>query len=140
MQRTKWKLTCVLLLYVILTILPTRVEAGAVINAADALASARFGALLKRLRERYELVVLDAPPTLSVTDARLVAQRADATFYCIKWDDTPRETVMEGLREFAIVRPNIAGVVMTMVDLARAKADGALGDYRAATADPYHSN
>lgn len=123
-----------------LTILPTRVEPGAVINAADALASSRFGALLKTLRERYELVILDAPPTLSVTDARLVAQRADATFYCIKWDDTPRETVMEGLREFSIVRPNIAGAVVTMVDMSRAKRDGALYDYRMAAVDPYHDD
>ncbi len=124
-----------------LTILPTRAApAGAAVNAADALASARFGDLLALLRKRFEFVVLDAPPTLSVTDARLVAQRSDATVYCVKWDETPRETVLEGLREFSIVRPNIAGVVVTMIDMTRAKRDGALGDYRLIAGDPYHVN
>ncbi|MEM9222008.1 MAG: AAA family ATPase [Pseudomonadota bacterium] len=120
-----------------LTILPTRAEPGAVINAADALASERFKALLAELRERFELVILDAPPTLSVTDARLVTQHADASFYCIKWDSTPRETVLEGLRELSIVRPNLAGAVVTMVDMNRAKRDGMFGDYRAHHDNPY---
>lgn len=123
-----------------LAILPTRADPEAATNPADALASPRFAALLDTLRQRYEVIILDAPPTLSVTDARLVAQRADATFYCVKWDATPRETVLEGLREFALVRPAIAGVVVTMVDMVKARREGALGDDRTAAGRPYYTN
>ena len=103
-----------------LAILSTDVQEGTVLSAADVLSSDRFGALLTTLRESYDLVILDAPPTLSVTDARIVAQRADATLYCVRWGVTPRDTVLEGLRELRLVRPNIAGVVATMVDVGKA--------------------
>jgi len=122
-----------------LTILPTLKEPGAAKNAADTLASGEFGALLERLRRHFECIILDAPPTLSVTDARLVAQRADAAVYCIQWDATPRETVMEGLRLLSLVRCNVVGTIVTMVDTARAAREGGAGGYNAA-ADPYHIN
>lgn len=109
-----------------LAILPTRVEPGDAVNAADLLASPRFAALLAELRRRHELVILDVPPTLSVADARLVARLADATFYCVRWDSTPRDTVEEGLRDLALARPNIAGAVVTMIDRPRLRGVGSM--------------
>lgn len=123
-----------------LAILPTRADPDAATNPADALASPRFAALLARLRQHYDLVILDAPPTLSVTDARLVARHADASFYCVKWDETPRETVLEGLREFTLTRPRVAGMVVTMIDMVKARREGALGDDRGAAGRLYYTN
>lgn len=126
-----------------LHILSSRVESGTVINAADVLSSEKFGELLETLKERFDLVILDAPPTLSVTDARVISQRVDTTLYCVRWDSTPRETVLDGLREFSLVKPNVAGIVATMVDVDKAARYGyagyGVGSY-GYYSDPYYKN
>ncbi|WP_170134974.1 polysaccharide biosynthesis tyrosine autokinase [Acuticoccus kandeliae] len=107
-------------------------------NAADILASERFGTILETLRARFDLVILDAPPVLSVTDARIVAPRVDAVMYCVRWDHTAREAVHEGLRELTLVEAKVAGLVVTQIDAARAARYGYAGPYRSAEGDRYY--
>lgn len=95
-------------------------ERRAQISAADILASQRFRALVDTLKQRYDLVILDTPPTLVVTDARIVASLADAVVYAVRWDVTPRGAVLEGLRELRSVQAPIAGIAMTMVNEGKA--------------------
>ena len=95
-------------------------ERAARINAADVLASEAFRHLIAELSEIYDLVVLDTPPTLVVTDARIVAGLADAAVFCVRWDSTPRDAITEGLRELSSVNARLTGVVMTLVDERRA--------------------
>jgi Mrp family chromosome partitioning ATPase len=90
------------------------------INAADVLASHKFRDLVRELAQTYDLVVLDTPPTLVVTDARIVSSLADAVVYVVRWDTTPRQAVLEGIRELTTVDAKIAGVALTMVNEARA--------------------
>lgn len=121
-----------------LTVLPSRVQDSAVINAADVLSSDRFGELIEYLRGRYELVILDTPPVLAVTDAQIIAKRVDTALYCVKWDNTPREVVLEGMRNFQIVYPDIAGIAITMVDGERAASYGyKYGGYYGRYNNPY---
>jgi succinoglycan biosynthesis transport protein ExoP len=89
-------------------------------NPADILASQRFRRLIEELRSRYDLVILDTPPVLVVTDSRIVAQLADAVVYIVRWDNTNRGAVIEGLRELTSIKARIAGLALTMVDEARA--------------------
>jgi capsular exopolysaccharide synthesis family protein len=96
---------------------PTEHAAG---SPADILASGRFAALIKELRSRYDLIVLDTPPVLVVTDARVLTRLSDAVVYLVRWDRTRRNAVQEGLRELASVKARFAGVVFTVVDEARA--------------------
>ncbi|MBM9594029.1 GumC family protein [Roseitranquillus sediminis] len=113
-----------------LHVLMTRpAERAAKINAADVLASARFRALIEELRRRYDIVILDTPPTLVVTDARIVSALADAVVFAVRWDGTPRAAVKEGLRELTSVGARITGVVMTLVNEQRA-ASYAYDGYR----------
>lgn len=91
-------------------------------NPADILASHRFQKLIDELRARYDLVILDTPPTLVVTDARVIAQHADAVVYLVRWDHTRRGAVAEGLRELATVNARIAGIALSLVDESRASS------------------
>ena len=95
-------------------------ERHGTINAADVLASHRFQELVTSLSESYDLVVLDTPPAVVVTDARIVSRLVDAVVYAVRWDNTPRGAVEEGLKELKSVNAPIAGMVMTMVNEARA--------------------
>lgn len=94
--------------------------ARAASNAADLLSSRRFGELLDELERLYDLVILDTPPVLVVTDARIMASRADAVLYAVKWDATPRGAVLEGLKELRSVGAPLTGVVMTMINESKA--------------------
>lgn len=95
-------------------------ERPAQINAADILASKKFHDLVKALSTQYDLVILDTPPTLVVTDARIVSRIADAIVYAIRWDETPRDAVLEGLGELKSIEAPITGIVMTMVNESKA--------------------
>lgn len=97
------------------------------LNAADVLASTRFGDVLRELAERYDLVILDTPPALVVSDARILSTHCDAVVYCTRWASTPRGAVIEGLRELESMDAPIAGVVVTMLNerkAARQSYDG----------------
>lgn len=102
-------------------------ETRAWLNAADVLASARFGDILRELATRYDLVILDTPPALVVSDARILSTHCDAVVYCTRWASTPRGAVIEGLRELETVDAPIAGVVVTLLNekkAARESYDG----------------
>jgi capsular exopolysaccharide synthesis family protein len=104
-----------------LHVLMTRpAERTAKINAADVLASDKFSDLISDLKKTYDLVVIDTPPTLVVTDARIVSELADAVVFAVRWDKTPRAAVQEGLRELTSVNAKISGVVLTLVNEQRA--------------------
>ncbi len=95
-------------------------ERPAQLNAADILSSQKFKSLIEGLSQHYDLVILDTPPTLVVTDARIVSQICDAVVYAVRWDQTPRDAVIEGLKELKTVDAPITGVVLTMVNETKA--------------------
>ncbi|WP_242343912.1 polysaccharide biosynthesis tyrosine autokinase [Anaeromyxobacter terrae] len=53
-------------------------------NPAELLASHRFQALLAELSERYDLVIVDTPPVLAVTDPTLVARHAGVNLLVLR--------------------------------------------------------
>lgn len=102
-------------------ILTTRVHARrSSVNAADVLSSKRFAELIANLRKSYDLVIIDAPPVLVVTDARILSKLVDAIVYAVAWDKTPRGAVLEGLKELRSVNAPVVGHVMTLINEARA--------------------
>ena len=55
-----------------------------------------------------------------VADARILSKHADAVVYCVRWDNTPRGAVLEGLKELRSINAPLAGVVLSLVNEARA--------------------
>lgn len=84
-------------------------------SAADYLSSPQFSELIDQLRERYDFVVLDTPPSLVVTDARIVARLSDSIVYMIRWNKTSRNAVAYGLKQLRSVGAKIDGCVLSMV-------------------------
>ena len=101
-------------------------------SPADLLASARFAELVRVLEDRYDLVILDAPPTLVLADARILSSLSDTVVYAVRWDSTPRDAVLDGLAELAAIDAPVAGLVLTMLDESRAAryASAGYGTYR----------
>jgi polysaccharide biosynthesis transport protein len=80
--------------------------------------------LLQTLRQEYELVLMDAPPALAVSDTRMIAHFADATLFCARWRRTRRETVRNAIELLEEAQANVIGVALTRVD---ARAHGRSG-------------
>ncbi|ADB36789.1 GumC family protein [Spirosoma linguale] len=59
-------------------------------NPSELLSGVRLEKLIRELRERFNYVIIDAPPVGLVTDAQLIAPYADATLYIVRHDVTPR--------------------------------------------------
>ncbi|MEL7453785.1 MAG: GNVR domain-containing protein, partial [Pseudomonadota bacterium] len=91
-----------------------------VASPADIVASERFVELIDQLRAKYDLVILDTPPAIAVTDARLVGRVADAVIYLVKWNATSRNAVRVGLREIRSLDARLVGCAMTLVPQRRA--------------------
>ncbi|WP_144185139.1 GumC family protein [Elioraea rosea] len=85
-------------------------------NSSGLFMADAMGALLDQLRREYDLIVLDAPPTLAMADARIIARLADATVLCVRWRDTPQSIVRSTLDMLEDAKARVVGAVMTRVD------------------------
>ncbi len=86
-------------------------------NPADLLASDNMRRLLAHLKTQYDLVVIDSPPALAVADARVLSQLADKTLFLTRWAETPRDVVMMAVKQLASSGANLAGILLTRVNL-----------------------
>lgn len=99
------------------------------INAADMFSSVTFKDFLDRLRDRYDVIIIDTPPVLVVPDARVIGQYVDAILFTVAWEKTGRAQVREAIRQLETVNLKVNGVVLAQVDPSGAKRYGYGGTY-----------
>ena len=80
-------------------------------NPGDLLSTERMQALIHRVSERYDIVVIDSPPLLPVNDAREMAKAADLTVFVTRQDAVSMSDVDEALDIFAKSGNQIAGFI-----------------------------
>jgi Mrp family chromosome partitioning ATPase len=97
-----------------LSIFPNRVTQN---NVAKALYSPRLRAILEILGKRYDMILLDAPPILSVADARIIAPLADSLIMVLRSGVTDRESAMEAYQRIQEDGGALLGTVLTDYDL-----------------------
>jgi len=85
-------------------------------NAFTLFMSEAMARLLQRLREQFDLVLLDAPPAQAMTDTRVIAGIADATLLCVRWRSTPLAVAEHALALLGEAGANVIGVALTRVD------------------------
>jgi len=71
---------------------------------------------ISQIMARFDLVVIDSPPILSVPDAKIIAGYVDKTVFLVKWRATKRAAAIEGVRHFRAIGAEICGAVLTQVD------------------------
>jgi capsular exopolysaccharide synthesis family protein len=84
------------------------------LNPPDVLGSERMKALIARLKETFDYVVLDTPPVGPVVDSVIVSNLSDKTIFVVRWAATPRELVETAIRQ-ASTQKRVAGVVFNCV-------------------------
>ena len=115
---------------------------GGTANPQDLLGSQQMRAFLERMRSRYDVIVIDAPPVLAVSDPIILSHIVDTTMYLIRWETTPRPIVAGAMK---LLRGNggpLAGAVLSRINAKRHAIYG-YGDsayYYGRYADYYGTN
>lgn len=88
-------------------------------NPAEMLGSERFTRTLADLAARHDVVILDTPPVLAVTDAALVARHAAVTLLVVRAGKHPLREIVTALRHLGRTGARVQGIVMNGVRLER---------------------
>ncbi len=86
-------------------------------NPAELLASSYMREVLQELREQYDHIVIDTPPTLSVTDAVIMATNADTVILVIRSGQTTKQALRRARDLLVRVNAKVAGVLLNAADL-----------------------
>jgi polysaccharide biosynthesis transport protein len=84
-------------------------------NPAELLNSAPAQNVFARLRERFDLVLIDSPPVLPVTDAAILSRHADATLMLAAMGQTRRGDLHRAVEKLDQVGAKILGIVLNKV-------------------------
>jgi succinoglycan biosynthesis transport protein ExoP len=90
-------------------------------NPLELLSSKRFEDVITKLKEAFDIVLIDSAPLQLVSDAQVLSQFASAVIYVVKADATPYQVAQNGLRKLRRVNAPILGVVLNQLDLERAE-------------------
>ncbi len=85
-------------------------------SAADQLSIQWLEPFLGELTRVYDLVIIDAPAMLAVSDAMIVAEAVDTRLYLVAGSETPRAAVKAGLARLSEMNLGVMGVILNKVD------------------------
>lgn len=86
-------------------------------NPSELLGSSAMAALLKTMRRMFDIIVIDTPPLLPVTDAAVTAKHADGAVLVVRYGKTKRTQILSAMRSLRSVDARILGTVLNMVPL-----------------------
>lgn len=81
-------------------------------NPAEILASEGFRQFLATAREKYDYVVIDAPPVLPVTDAQILGPLVDVTLLVIEPCRIPERALHQVIESLAAVDVKVSGAIL----------------------------
>ena len=84
-------------------------------NPSELLGSHQMVELVEQLRGMFEIIIIDTPPLLPVTDAAVAATRADGVVLVVRYGRTSHHQLSTSLASLAAVDARILGSVLSMV-------------------------
>lgn len=84
-------------------------------NPAEMLASKRMTTVLDELRTMYDIVLVDTPPLLAVTDAQIAATKSDGVVLVVDQGRVKRQFAQKAIQNLQNVNARILGVVLNNV-------------------------
>lgn len=86
-------------------------------DAAGILNSRRMSELIQDVKQRFDLVLVDSPPILGVSDAAVLASEVDLTMLVVQHRKLPRNMLMRVKQAVENVGGHVIGVVLNNVDV-----------------------
>lgn len=97
----------------VLYVLPAGVK---VPNPTELLSSEKFKEFVECMRMRFEFIILDCPPVLSVSDCIPVSRVSDGTLFVVSSKDTDKNDAKIALQQLQRNGANVIGTVLNKVD------------------------
>lgn len=85
-------------------------------NPSELLSSNAMKNFIDKVKNIYDMILMDSPPVGSVTDASIISTYADATILVVKSGKTEIETVKRARETLEKIKANIIGVVLNNID------------------------
>jgi capsular exopolysaccharide synthesis family protein len=86
-------------------------------NPTELIASKRMQVMLADLQERYDFILVDAPPVMPVSDAVILSTMVDGVVLVVRGQETRKQLVREAARQLGNGSGRILGVVLNRVDV-----------------------
>ncbi|MFC3635335.1 CpsD/CapB family tyrosine-protein kinase [Enterococcus rivorum] len=80
-------------------------------NPSELLGSVKMNQLIKDLKREYDLVIFDMPPVVTVTDAQIVASKADGTMLVVRENVSKKDSMLKAKTLLQMVNANVIGVI-----------------------------
>ena len=97
----------------VLYVLPAGVT---VPNPTELLSSEKFKEIVECMRMRFEFIIFDCPPVLSVSDCIPVSRVSDGTLFVVSSKDTDKNDAKTALQQLQRNGANVIGTVLNKVD------------------------
>lgn len=92
-------------------------------NAADLLSTGRIRKVVAEAAERFDIVLIDGPPTLGLADAPLLTAAAHNVLFVVESGKTRTRAAIEALNQLEATGAHVVGVALTKA------ADSGAGSY-----------
>ncbi len=92
-------------------------RAAAPRNAPNGFNCQAFEAMLYEARIRYDVILIEGPPVMLLADSLVLGRKADLVIHVARWNSTPRKTVLTALQRLADMSVQVAGVVISRVNM-----------------------
>jgi len=90
-------------------------------NPSELLGRPRMREIVRKLRERYDQIIIDTPPIGAVTDAAVLATMVDGVVLVVHAGKTRRQIVGRGLEQLRYINAPIIGVILNNLRLGRGR-------------------
>ncbi|MDV2684417.1 CpsD/CapB family tyrosine-protein kinase [Alkalihalophilus lindianensis] len=81
-------------------------------NPAELLNSKGMELLLEKTKEQYEVIIIDTPPVMAVTDSQLLANKCDGTVLVVCSGKTDRQMALKAKDLLSQAKAKLLGVVL----------------------------
>lgn len=83
----------------------------------ELLSTPKMAELIAGWRKLYDVIVIDSPPVMAVSDAVTLASMSDSMLFMVRWGSTPRALAANAIKMLKACHAPLAGCVLTRVDL-----------------------
>ena len=88
-------------------------------NPSEIMQSAVMGKFCDTVRERFDIVIFDTPPSMTVTDAIVLSGIVDGVIITIKASSTVKNTIKRCISQIKTNKGEMLGAVVNSVDISR---------------------
>lgn len=105
-------------------VVPTSIENLSVVtagkippNPSELLGSRQMDSLIETLKEKFDYIIFDTPPTISVTDAVVLSTKLDGVLIVVEVNKTNKLALSHTKESFERVKARLLGVVLNKVPI-----------------------